>query len=249
VEETVHFGVGQFVVVVNIESVVNVSNLRPLAFAQRLIFFARVAVHHHFFVGGHGLLLARGALGASLAAGTLFVEGLADRTHVEGLDLPGRLQKLVEVFGVDSLEGNASANKLAVVHHIILVFVGLKKRFGDGVVQFDVVGSVKVGSDGVEQLLELGLGQRLGGVVRVQGSEKIVDLRPLAVRQRNAVRFSGVNGGANVPGCIFGATARLALVTGIPRAHVCAAIFFVGFFVESFVHSEEGDVIHFSMAQ
>ena len=58
----------------------------------------------------------------------------------------------------------------------ILVFVGLKKRFGDGVVQFDVVGSVKVRSDGVEQLLELVLGQRLGGVVRVQGSEKIVDL-------------------------------------------------------------------------
>ena len=51
-------------------------------------------MHHHFFVGGHGRLLARGALGASLAAGTLFVEGLADRTNVEGLDLPGRLQKL-----------------------------------------------------------------------------------------------------------------------------------------------------------
>ena len=52
------------------------------------------------------------------------------------------------------------------------------------------MGVVKVGSDGVEQLLELVLGQRLGGVVRVQGSEKIVDLRPLAVRQRNAVRLS-----------------------------------------------------------
>ena len=77
----------------------------------------------------------------------------------------------------------------------ILVFVGLKKCFADGFVQFDVVGSVKVVSDSVEQLLELGLGQRLGGVVRVQGSEKIVDLRPLAVRQRNAVRFScGGNG-------------------------------------------------------
>ena len=33
----VHFGVGQFVVVVNIESVVNVSSLRLLVVAQRLI--------------------------------------------------------------------------------------------------------------------------------------------------------------------------------------------------------------------
>jgi len=173
---------------------------------------------------------------------------LADRTNVEGLDLPGRLQKLVEVFGVDFLEGNASAHKLAVVHHLIIVFVGLKKRFADGFVQFDVVGFVKVVSDSVEQLLELVLGQRLGGVVRVQGSEKIVDLRPLAVRQRNAVRFSGVNVGASVPGCVFGATARLALFTGIPSAFVCVASF-VGFFVEIFVHSEEGDVIQFSMAQ
>ena len=73
---------------------------------------------------------------------------------------------------------------------MIILRDGLKKRFADGFVQFDVVGSVKVVSDSVEQLLELGLGQRLGGVVRVQGSEKIVDLGPLAVRQRNAVRLS-----------------------------------------------------------
>ena len=44
---------------------------------------------------------------------------------------------------------------------------------------------VEIRSDSVKQRLELILGQSLGGVVRVQGSEKVVDLRRMSERKRD----------------------------------------------------------------
>ena len=129
VQEVVHLGPGDLLVVVDIQGVEDIVRLSPLAFGQGLIFNADgsgfdVALVRGRLNGFGFLELAAGVRGAGLVVVRVF-GCLAHVTDVERLELLARFEEPWESHGVGVLEGGHAVQVLGAGHVAVLVGVGV----------------------------------------------------------------------------------------------------------------------------